>query len=107
MVLDNGEKVIATPVNVEGVGARTSLSLRPERLAINPGPSDHPNRFKARIIESIYFGDYNRYRVSLAGNDDFVIKVPNDELSIPKNRGDEIEVCWHSRYCRALDPVTG
>ncbi len=106
VMLDTGEKVLATSINVDGVGSRTTLSLRPERLVINPGPSNHPNRFKAKVTELIYLGDHNRYRVSLAGNDDFVIKLPNNEATAMVKEGDEIEVCWHSRYCKALDWVT-
>ncbi len=105
VVLDTGEKVMARPINVDGIGSRTTLSLRPERLVINPHQSNHPNRFRAKVLELIYLGDHNRYRVSLAGNDEFVIKLPNDEAAAAVREGDEIEVCWHSRHCKALDPV--
>jgi putative spermidine/putrescine transport system ATP-binding protein len=105
VILDSGERVIAKPVNVDGVGCRTTLSLRPERLVINSGSSSCPNRFRAKVLELIYLGDYNRYRVKLAGNNDFVIKIPNSEGTPVVNAGDEIDVCWQARHCRALDPM--
>ncbi len=107
VILDSGERVIANPVNVDGVGSRTTLSLRPERLAINPGSADYRNRFRARVLELIYLGDTNRYRVDLAGSTQFVIKIPNSEGTPVVNAGDEIDVCWHARHCKALDAVGG
>ena len=55
-------------------GAKTTLALRPERIAVSP-PDDTPNRFTARVEELIYHGDHLRLRVSACGSDDVRIKV--------------------------------
>ena len=44
-------------------GARTTLVLRPERIALSPS-GDGPNRFKGKVEELIYHGDHTRLRVS-------------------------------------------
>ena len=56
-------------------GARTTLVLRPERIALSPS-GDGPNRFKAKVEELIYHGDHMRLRVSACGCDDVRMKVP-------------------------------
>lgn len=98
-------KVIALPVNVAVVGKQTTLSIRPERVLLNPQVSECDNRFDAQVLEMIYHGDHLRTRVKLMNRDDFIIKVPNstDHLSI--RTGDKVSVGWHSQDCRALDAI--
>lgn len=102
--LDSGERVIATPVAVDAVGARTTLSLRPERVSLvsaASGPLD--NRFPAKVLEVIYLGDHLRTRLSVCGNDEFIIKTPNAEGHMALKPGDTVEIGWTHRDCRALD----
>ena len=105
MILDSGERVSARPVNVGGVGERTLLSIRPERVAIRPNGSDYTNRFPAEVMELIYLGDQTRIRVRLADNDDFMLKAPTGGQATALRAGDVIDVGWEARFCRALDPV--
>ena len=102
--LDGGGSVTALPVNVEGVGARTTLSLRPERIEIDP-PADWTNSLDGRVEELIYLGDHIRARLSVAGNDAFIVKVPNREGSVRLKEGTDTRVGWLARDCRALDPL--
>src|SRR5262249_2332378 len=69
----------AVAVNVDAVGQATTLSLRPERVKINPPEGSVPNLFNAEVRELIYLGDHVRTRVSVCGHDDFVVKLPNAE----------------------------
>ncbi len=101
--IDGGGEVEALAVNVEGVGSRTSLSLRPESVTINPAEGSCPDRFDARVEEFIYLGDHTRVRVSVCGNDDFIIKVPRTEHAPRLNVGETLTIGWNSRDCRALD----
>ncbi len=105
VILDSGERVSARPVNVGGVGERTLLSIRPERVAIRPNGSDYTNRFPAEVMELIYLGDQTRIRVRLADNDDFMLKAPTGGQATALRAGDVIDVGWEARFCRALDPV--
>jgi putative spermidine/putrescine transport system ATP-binding protein len=99
--LDDGSEVHALKVNVGQVGDRTTLSLRPERVMIEPG--DLPNSFDAQVKELIYLGDHIRTRVQLCGNDDFIIKIPNAQNHAQLSVGETVKVGWAVDDCRALD----
>jgi putative spermidine/putrescine transport system ATP-binding protein len=99
---DLGE-VAALPVRIGEVGCTTTLSLRPERISINPNGASMPNVFEARIEELIYLGDHTRARVSLLDNRNFIIKIPNSEGMPPLTPGGTIRIGWRVEDCRALD----
>ncbi|HLT00860.1 MAG TPA: ABC transporter ATP-binding protein [Geminicoccaceae bacterium] len=104
VAVDGGE-VRALAVNIDGVGSRSTLSLRPERVLIDPSPGGCPNRFEARVEELIYHGDHTRTRVRACGRDDFIIKVPNAAGGRPLAVGETITIGWQLEDCRALDAV--
>jgi putative spermidine/putrescine transport system ATP-binding protein len=86
-----------------GMGEATTLSLRPERVRVNPAPGTLPNIFTGRVEELIYLGDHTRVRATVCGNSDFVIKVPNSEGVPVLTPGASISVGWKKEDCRALD----
>jgi putative spermidine/putrescine transport system ATP-binding protein len=93
----------ALAVNVDAVGQATTLSLRPERVKINPPEGSVPNLFNAEVRELIYLGDHVRTRVSVCGHDDFVVKLPNAEGAVQFEPGAKITIGWKTEDCRALD----
>jgi putative spermidine/putrescine transport system ATP-binding protein len=95
--------VRALAVNIGGVGQATTLSLRPERVKINPPAGSVPNVFNAEVRELIYLGDHVRTRVSVCGHEDFVVKLPNAEGAVQFEPGARITVGWKTEDCRALD----
>ncbi len=101
--IESGDIVVAKPVNVKAVGDKTTLSLRPERVYINPEPGVTPNLLDANVKELIYLGDHIRTRVTVAGNEDFVVKIPNSHEHSQLETGQDIKVGWASDDCRALD----
>nr|WP_163503373.1 ABC transporter ATP-binding protein [Halomonas socia] len=103
--LDSGDMVIAKPVAVGGVGSRTTLSLRPERVSIlrEDAAEQFDNQFTATVQEVIYLGDHLRTRVSVCGNEDFILKTPNAQGFGVMRPGQQIQVGWSSADCRALD----
>ena len=98
-----GGEVRALAVNVGGVGSRSTLSLRPERVLIDPTPEHCPNIFDARVEELIYHGDHTRARVRTCGSEDFIIKVPNAAGPLRLAAGEQIKVGWQVEDGRALD----
>jgi putative spermidine/putrescine transport system ATP-binding protein len=98
-----GGAVQALAVNVDGAGSRSALSLRPERVLVDPSPESCPNLFEARVEELIYHGDHTRLRVCACGSEDFVIKVPNAAGHVHLEVGAAIRVGWRIEDCRALD----
>ena len=101
--LDNGDLVKALAVNVEGKGARSMLSVRPERCVVSTKKTAGLSSLKGRIEELIYLGDHIRCRMSVAGNDEFIVKVPNVADQLGLQIGSETYVGWRTDDCRALD----
>ena len=62
VTLDTGEEVTATAISVSGAGSRTRLSVRPERLIIDPDETQVPNRYKARVVGMDFRGSLRRRR---------------------------------------------
>jgi len=103
--LDEDCTVIAEKVDVGGVGARATLSIRPERVELLGQDGSMTNRLTGRIEELIYLGDHIRVRMTVAGNDEFIVKVRNSaNMQWDLNEGDEMNVGWHTHDCRALEP---
>jgi len=103
--LDGGGSVTAAAVNVNGVGSQTTLSLRPERVEIEPDAGSVPNILTGEIKELIYLGDHIRTRMQVASNDEFIVKVPNSADHKPLVEGKKVRVGWHAEDCRALDAL--
>jgi len=98
---DNKGVVKALKVNVHSVGDKTQLSIRPERVFIDSSNSEE-NVFTGKIIELIYLGDHIRARLDVCGNNEFIVKVPN-EGSFKHKEGDVLNLSWNSEDVRALD----
>jgi len=104
--LDGGGQVVAKTVNnTASVGERTTLSLRPERVEIEPKDGSVSNIITGEIKELIYLGDHIRTRMSVAKNDEFIVKVPNNADNVPLKEGASVKVGWQAQDCRALDPL--
>ena len=101
--LDTGGEIISNPISVKSKGEKTKVSLRPERAIIDP-EDKMDNKHKGKIEEIIYHGDHARVRLSLLGNKEFILKVPNSSARMDIKRGNEIKVGWNSHDARALDP---
>ncbi len=101
--LEDGSKVRALAVNVDGVGSATQLSIRPEAVVFNLAEGSLPNLFEAKVEELIYLGDHTRVRVAVCGNDNFTIKVPRGAFGSSFELGKSVHVGWESDDCRALD----
>jgi len=103
VTLTDGEKVRALPVNIGGEGKPTRLSIRPERVMLNPPVSDDCPTLNGTVLELIYLGDHVRCRMRVAGKDEFIVKIPNDADDKQLAVGDKVRLGWKVADCRALD----
>ena len=102
--LDNGDQIDAKPVNVTQVGERTKVSIRPERVEFNPDRlRSDAHLLDAEVKEFIYMGDIFRFRLSVAGNGDFIVKTRNAPDAVKLTPGETIKIGWLPQDCRALD----
>ncbi len=99
----DGSVILAKAVNIDGQGKRTTLSLRPERVAVSPNAGDFENNFEAKAKELIYLGDHIRTRMEVCGHDDFIVKIPNSAQHAHLQTGDRVMIGWNAEDCRALD----
>jgi len=100
---NTGETIKALKVNVNSEDEMTTVSLRPERVEINPTNSDFENIFEAKIKELIYLGDHIRTRVEVCGDDQFIVKVPNTYKGAEFKEGVSVKLAWKAKDSRALD----
>ena len=99
------EKALA--VKIDGAGCDTMISLRPERVVVNPDSDKFPNRLSAKVEELIYLGDHIRSRMNVCGHDDFIVKIPNSAQHAQLKPGETVQVGWLAEDSRALDvPVS-
>ena len=101
---NNVGTVVAKKVNVGGIGSRSTLSLRPERVTVNPETGSLANIFSGVAEELIYLGDHIRTRFTVLGHDDFIVKIPNSAVHAHLKEGDTVNIGWNAEDCRALDP---
>jgi len=99
---ESGDDINALKVNVNNVGDVSTISLRPERVAIN-STEKFENVFEAKVKELIYLGDHIRTRVEVCGNDQFIVKVPNSYKDSNLKEGSTVKLSWKASDSRALD----
>ncbi len=105
VTLESGEKVSAIAIKVDKPGEKTMLSIRPERVVINPDESQMAFTIDGHVQKLIYLGDHIRCRMTVAGNDEFIIKMPNDSEDRLLKVGEDVRVSWKAEDCRALDVI--
>jgi len=103
--MGQGDSLKALPVNINGVGSETMISLRPERVVVNPESGSYPNEVSAEIKELIYLGDHIRSRMNVCGHDDFIVKIPNSANHAQLEPGNIVKVGWMAEDARALDAL--
>ena len=102
--LDSGDEIDARPVNVTKAGERTKVSIRPERVEFNKSRLQKgAHTLKADVAEFIYMGDIFRFRLKVAGNNDFIVKTRNAPDAVRLTPGSQIEIGWLAEDCCALD----
>ena len=103
--LPTGEEVTALDINTVGLNKESTLSLRPERVFLEPVEGQCDNVFNGKVEEVIYLGDHKRVRMNVCGHDDFIVKVPNSTDNKGLEVGGITPIGWSSNDCRALDPA--
>ncbi len=99
--------VAAQKINVDKIGDKTTLSIRPERVRISKKILNKSlkcdSELSASVAEIIYLGDHLRLRLNVADNDEFIVKIQNQDEASNLVVGDKVMVGWKLEDCRALD----
>jgi putative spermidine/putrescine transport system ATP-binding protein len=99
-----GHCVHARAVNISGLQARATVSIRPEHVVLGPQARGLPNHYPARVLELIYLGASTSVRLEIAGNQEFYAHVKAGTGPCP-TPGQEVTVGWALEACSALDPL--
>ncbi|MBU3737865.1 MAG: ABC transporter ATP-binding protein, partial [Rhodoferax sp.] len=102
VVLDDGSTVVAQPVGSLKAGDPTWLSVRPERIHLNPTSADHTTRVQGMVIDVTYLGRHARVRLKACGLEDFIVTLPNDGRDLALASGSALTLGWRAVDCRAL-----
>lgn len=84
-------------------GDRVTLSIRPERVAVNPDPGLYQNQVGGTIRDVAFVGDHLRVRMAACGVGNLVAKIPNVAGHGGVLVGDTVRIAWTVTDCRALN----
>jgi putative spermidine/putrescine transport system ATP-binding protein len=94
-------KVKALPGPNLEVGKTVCVSVRPERVRLDPA-MDCANRVNTKVHDVLYLGDHRRLVLKLDQQADIVVKVANKGSQNSVAPGQSIEIGWTTEDCRAL-----
>ena len=103
VALGDGSVIAAQAVAVSRVGEATRLSIRPERVRINPASEADATRVSGTVVDVTYLGRYARVRLNACGLEDFIVTLPNDGRDLALAPGSTLNLGWSAADCRALD----
>ena len=83
------------------VGEPTQISIRPERVSLEPRDSEI--KVDGTIAEVIYLGDHIRIRMQVFGDENFIVKLSNGAGRRAFTVGEIVRVGWAVEDGRALD----
>ena len=83
-------------------GARVTLTLRPEKLTLDPRGEDRQNVFEVRVEELVYHGDHTRLRLGMGADGAFTARLTHSATAADLKVGDFVSIGWRAADCRAF-----
>ena len=99
----DGEVLSALKVGRCQVGDQVTLSIRPERIKINPEAGRYTNEVDAVVEDLTFLGEQLRIRLAACGREDFIATIPNIVGHGGLVKGDSVRIGWTVIDCRALN----
>jgi len=75
-------------------GESCTLMVRPEKIALGPGGSDATQGLPGAVETVVYVGEFTRYRVRVAPEVVFSVKIPNTQATVRAKPGDLVRLRW-------------
>jgi putative spermidine/putrescine transport system ATP-binding protein len=101
VLLATGGVVMAARIADVKPGDPTTISIRPERVNVASGDPSFDPQVEGEVLQAIFHGDHIRLKLSVAGNDEFVMKLPAKGQRVP-SVGERVSVTWNVPDGRAL-----
>ena len=106
--LPNGQRVKGVAIGALRPGDAATLSIRPERVLLDPAPAGNGmSMLEATVEDLIYHGDHVRLRLAVTGQSPLVVKVPNDGQGALLRKGATNRIGWLAQNCRAFKQQGG
>jgi putative spermidine/putrescine transport system ATP-binding protein len=99
---DGGRSMRGRLVGEARPGARVTVTVRPERIALWVAGDSNSNTFSARVREATYLGDHMRLRMRLDGDGDAIVKLPIATASSNLAVGQEMSLTFNADACRVF-----
>lgn len=100
--LDDGNVVTAQITGNLKAGDPTLLSVRPERVHLNPESEVQSTRVNGTVVDVTYLGRHARVRLKACGLEEFIVTLPNDGRDLALASGSTLTLGWRAVDCRAL-----
>jgi len=98
-----GELIRALKVSPCSIGDQVTLSIRPERVKINPKSGQYTNEMLAKVKDLTFLGNQLRVRLATCGQNDFIATIPNIVGHGGLVEGDTVRIGWTVVDCRILN----
>ena len=100
--LPGGEAIAAVAGEGLTVGGKAKVSVRPEKLFIQPTTHAYDNEVTAAHVAHYYVGDFIRYYFRLQDGSEINIKILNDLAAPDFAEGEEGTFVWLAKDCIAF-----
>ena len=102
ILIPGGETIVAQNADI-GAGEKScEISIRPEKIFIQPTSHAHDNEITAKFIARYYVGDFIRYNFKLPDNREITVKVLNDLAAPSFSADEEAKLVWLAKDCFAF-----
>jgi putative spermidine/putrescine transport system ATP-binding protein len=102
--IGDGVTIEALAVAIGEQGCATSVTVRPEHVAINPQGGGWENILAGTVETVIYHGDHARAQLRVAGRHVFTVKISDPRNASTLSAGETARIAWRASDSRALDP---
>lgn len=92
--VSDGSIVAARAGDVGTCGQPAVVSIRPERISVNPSPSECDVVLTGVCAGVIFYGDHIRIRISQRDSEEIVAKVTNSGIAAPPSLGSPVTFGW-------------
>ena len=97
-----GQKIIATSMASFSTGDLSIVSVRPEKIVINPEAHQYDNILETKVEQYIYNGDHVKVLTRTESGSVIACKAPNVSHLVRLNVGAAVTLGWRSEDCRAF-----
>jgi spermidine/putrescine ABC transporter ATP-binding subunit len=80
-------------------GKNVNVTIRPERIQLNPTNQPPENLYNGTVENVVYLGEVIKYSIVLDGGEKVIVKSQNSQGLIPWERSRKVSIGWSSTHC--------